>query len=205
MAEQKMKIEESKLKVSGEDYARIIDAKKAFGWKLSGEQKKPKKSKDYKLSFKRPVNLPYRERLVELEKMYFDKESSRKFFYRTDILNYIFLYLLLLIPGIIYTIVKASAKKKINKHNESITKVQQTYLDEARKILNPNSTAQSKAIPSTTANKPITTRNTIQTQKRPMVQPINQKRQAQTGVTPNNPSPVKNTPVKSKAQEDDFN
>lgn len=165
MDKENLKIEESKLKIYGEDYLRIVSTKEAFGWKLNVAKKnKVKKYKTYKLDFMRPVNLPYRERLIELEKMYFDKESTRKNFYQTDILNYILLYLLGIIPGVIYTIVKVNAKKKINEFNENITKSQEAYISEAKSILNNSSNPQARAVPSTSANKPVNTRQPIQAQ-----------------------------------------
>lgn len=171
MDKARVKIEESKLKVYGEDYLRVISAKESFGWKLNGTKKnKPKKYKTYKIEFTRPVNLPYRERLVELEKMYFNKESTRKTFYQTDFLNYILLYLLAIIPGLIYTIVKVHSKKKIKKYNENITKAQQVYINEAKSILNNSSNPQARAVPSTSANKPVSTRQNPQMQHRPVQQ-----------------------------------
>lgn len=205
MPDKNGKKEESTLKVSGEDYTRIIEAKKAFGWRLEGNQrKKARKSRTYKLRFSRPTTLPYKERLIELEKMYFDKESSRKFFYQTDILNYILLYLLGILPGLIYTIVKAKSKKKVKKYNNEISRIQQGYTNEARNILHTGSNPNARAVPSTSANTPISKRNTTQTMRRPNVQPMRQG-QPQANVTHNHPTPVKNPPVKpGTSSSDDF-
>lgn len=159
-------LEESKLSVFGDDYIRLIEAKETFGWTLKGNKKKhPRKAKTYKLTFTREKDIPYYDRINELEKNYFDEENNRKMFYQTDALNYILLYLLGLIPGLIYTIVKAKSHKKIKRHNEEIDNAQQAYLNEAKSIFeafkNGISIQVNKNVPESCINKPITSRQTI--------------------------------------------
>lgn len=159
--------EESKRKIFGEDYDRIVKAKEVFGWTIvkGGAKKKPKAYKTYKVTFQRNKNIPYHDRLDELEKFYFEKEDDRKYYYSGDILNYILLYLLLVIPGVIYTLVKKNARKKVQKNNEAIDKAQKTYLNEAASIREAAYTrnaledqAEIKKIPNSYANKPVETR-----------------------------------------------
>ena len=130
MANENNNIEESKIKVMGDDYVRIVNAKTIFGWTLINgacKKKKPKKMKNYRLTFTRSKNIPYHDRMVELERLYFKKEEERKTYYSTDILNIIFLYLLLIIPGLIYSLVKTHQKKMIKNHNAAINKSQLNY------------------------------------------------------------------------------
>lgn len=166
MANENNNIEESKIKVMGDDYVRIVNAKTIFGWTLINgayKKKKPKKIKNYKLTFTRSKNIPYHDRMVELERLYFKKEEERKTYYSTDILNIIFLYLLFIVPGLIYSLFKMHQKKMIKNHNAAINKSQLNYLSEAKSITsasNGQSFNNHKSIPESSVNKPVETRQT---------------------------------------------
>ena len=162
----KQEIEVPIISVMGDDYVRIVNAKTIFGWTLINgacKKKKPKKMKNYKLTFTRSKDIPYHDRMVELERLYFKKEEERKTYYSTDILNIIFLYLLLIIPGLIYSLVKMHQKKMIKNHNAAINKSQLNYLSEAKSITsasNGQSFNNHKSIPESSVNKPVETRQT---------------------------------------------
>lgn len=165
MANENNNIEESKIKVMGDDYVRIVNAKTIFGWTLINgacKKKKPKKMKNYKLTFTRSKDIPYHDRMVELERLYFKKKKKEKLIIRL-IFKYHFLYLLLIIPGLIYSLVKMHQKKMIKNHNAAINKSQLNYLSEAKSITsasNGQSFNNHKSIPESSVNKPVETRQT---------------------------------------------
>lgn len=85
MANENNNIEESKIKVIGDDYVRIVNAKTIFGWTLINgacKKKNPKKMKNYKLTFTRSKDIPYHDRMVELERLYFKKKKKEKLIIR---------------------------------------------------------------------------------------------------------------------------
>lgn len=85
MANENNNIEESKIKVMGDDYVRIVNAKTIFGWTLINgacKKKNPKKMKNYKLTFTRSKDIPYHDRMVELERLYFKKKKKEKLIIR---------------------------------------------------------------------------------------------------------------------------
>ena len=58
MANENNNIEEPKIKVMGDDYVRIVNAKTIFGWTLINgacKKKKPKKMKNYKLTLEAKI------------------------------------------------------------------------------------------------------------------------------------------------------
>lgn len=169
MENNKEELEESKLKVLGDDYNRLVKAKLTFGWSIiKGEAKRPLSIKYYNLVFQRKKDIPYHDRMVELEKMYFDNEAKREYYYKGDFLNYAALYLLLIIPGIIYTLIKAHSKKKINENNAEVDKNQGIYLSEAQSIRDSFFGGQGnnmKKIPASCANKPVSLRQTKEESK----------------------------------------
>lgn len=154
--------EESKLKVLGDDYSRLLAAKQNFGWSLTkGETKRPFPIKYYTLFFQRSKDIPYHDRMVELEKLYFDAEAKREYYYKGDVLNYAFLYLLFIVPGVIYTLLKIHSKKRISENNAEVGKTQAICLSEARSILDSFFGGQggsTKRVPYSSVNKPVSLR-----------------------------------------------
>lgn len=158
--------EESKLVVLGVDYRRLVTAKRAFGWTLSkGGVKNPTPFRTYRLDFARTKDFPYRDRIDELEELYFEKEETRPYYYKGDILNYAFLYVLFLLPGIFYTYVKMRSRKRIEKVNEEIDKEQGIYLNEALSITSAFNAGERihlvKKVPASCVNKPISLRQLV--------------------------------------------
>lgn len=136
-------LETSTIKVTGDTADGIIKVRACFGWTFdqnssnwnpNSKVKKLQFFKKRKLVFTRPTNIPYKEKLNELEYHYNDLESKKQYYVSIDPFNFLFLLILLIIPGVIYIAVKIHKKHKIKKNNIEIENEQQAILTEASRI-----------------------------------------------------------------------
>jgi len=132
------------IRTTGDLFASTIQAKETFGWTLD-KDKSDKKAlskkikhhfmKKRKLVFTRPKVVAFGDKLNELEKECENLETKKKEYVKADPVSAFFLFVLLIIPGVIYLIVKSTQKKKIAKHNHEITLKQEQLITEAQNIL----------------------------------------------------------------------
>lgn len=137
-------MDSSTVKTTADLFAKEIKVKTSFGWQLDTEKSDKralsKKNKAHfiklrTLVFKRPKDLLYHDKLMELEKKYEELENQKQFYIKADPINAFFLFLLVIIPGIIYVVLKAKKKKKVKENNEAIDAKQAKLLAEAQQIL----------------------------------------------------------------------
>lgn len=132
------------LKTTADLFDETIKDKSYFGWELDknkSDKRAVKKNNNGRfikrrdLTFVRTKNINYHDKLNEVEGKYNELESKKKFYTKADPVNAFFLFLLGIIPGIIYVCYKTHKKKKIKKYNEDIDREKEKYLIEAQTIL----------------------------------------------------------------------
>lgn len=132
------------IKTTADLFDETIKDKNYFGWQLDKNKsdkrvaKKNNNGRFFKrrdLTFTRTKNIGYHDKLVELEKKYNELEGKKKEYTKGDPVNAFFLFLLAIVPGIIYVCYKSHKKKKIKKYNESLDREKEKYLIQAQEIL----------------------------------------------------------------------
>lgn len=128
----------------GDQCAYELEKRTAFGWNY--EQKKSNYRPGSKLAkmlfatrrkmvFTRAADIPNKEKLNELESQYEKEEEKRRIYVAIDPITAIILLILLIIPGVIYLIVKVHKKHKIRAENRLITERQKDLAAQAQRIL----------------------------------------------------------------------
>ncbi|HBR85825.1 MAG TPA: hypothetical protein DEA32_01405 [Firmicutes bacterium] len=121
-----------------------IEKRRAFGWtydESSSDYHPKSKLKKWRfigrkrLTFTRPADIPNKEKLNELETKYEEEEKKRRTYIPIDPFNAFILFVLFIIPGIIYIAVKEHQKKKIEKENTLITETERSIESQARQII----------------------------------------------------------------------
>lgn len=115
-----------------------------FGWKLvntktsthshsRGPHHYTTKSTSYILH--RDTDMPNYKLIKAYEDKYFYLKNQRKYYKKADPSTAFLLFILFVIPGIIYLSIKSSKKKRINEHNNRISKEIDETLEKAKELL----------------------------------------------------------------------
>lgn len=88
-----------------------------------------------RMVFRRTRSFPYKERIKELENQYLELEDQKDITQPVDVFNAIGLFLLGILPGILYLVIKNRRKKQVDAKNKAIERTQETLALEAQKIL----------------------------------------------------------------------
>lgn len=125
--------------------AREIEKRGFFGWTFQkeGSTYNPDRwldkhlvlSRKRKLVFTRPADLFGKERLDELMDEWERREESLLTYSKADPFLAIFLFILLVIPGIIYVVYKSHRKRVVKETNLEIREKQKDLVAEAERIL----------------------------------------------------------------------
>ena len=116
-------------KVVTEDYRDYLN----FQWKHTGEEKFGRLHRT-KYILARDMDMPnYREYLV-LEQKYFSLKSQIKKREEVDVSTAFILFLLLIIPGVIYLIYKSNKNAQIDEHNQYLKGQMSKILFDVKKI-----------------------------------------------------------------------
>lgn len=121
-----------------------IDLYKNFGWFVhdevfssrrvrSGRHHRTVETHGYVL--RRDMDMPHYKVLSAYQTKYFALKNSKKYYQPMDGLTVLLLFLMLIIPGIIYVSVKSSQKEKIEFHNEEVENEMRKILENARSLL----------------------------------------------------------------------
>ncbi len=132
------------LVVYGDELEKTVLRKALFGWKLANDPRKKNRKgeprhvffmRKVRLVFTRDSSFPYHDKVVELEHKYEKADAERESYYPADPSNVFLLFVLLIIPGVVYLLVKRGKKRKAAKNNAEIDLRQLAYAAEARRIL----------------------------------------------------------------------
>lgn len=108
-----------------------------FGWAVKDVVKESGPHGHYRLVYvmTRDKDRENYDKLVKLEQKYRTYNNSMKTYKEMDEGLTIFLYLLLIIPGVVYTIYKAKEKNEIEAWNESLASKMNKLVKEAEHYL----------------------------------------------------------------------
>lgn len=115
-----------------------------FGWKLvktetnmhthrSGRHHYTKRVTSYVLQ--RDTDMPNYKLIKAYEDKYFYIKSQYKYYKKADVDIAILLFLILIVPGIIYLSCKSLQKQRINEHNARITNEMKDILTKTKELL----------------------------------------------------------------------
>lgn len=83
----------------------------------------------------RDKDMPNYDELVRLEGKYDAYENEKQKYEEMDLEVALVLYLLLLVPGIIYTVHKSKQKKEITEYNKALQQRMDKILEKAKALL----------------------------------------------------------------------
>lgn len=106
-----------------------------FGWQFSQTTKH--RGRAYAILV-RNKDIPHYNEIKHLEDKYMRAKSQLVTYERPDSVEYGLLYLLFIIPGIIFTVYQNAKKKSIEENNASLRKTMRMTLSEVQKLLPPN-------------------------------------------------------------------
>ena len=121
-----------------EKKAKNLKVYESFGWKYTQDVRY---GKGYRNLLARDADMPNHQRLVDLEKKYFELENKKKYYHPIfedgfiDFLKVLVLLILFVLPLVLYLVFKSSRKKHINEFNQKIQEQQEAILKEARSLL----------------------------------------------------------------------
>lgn len=116
---------------------RIKDIKVSFGWKVKDFYTRRSGRVGHRTIFRmeRDKDMPNYDELVRLEEKYDAYENEKQKYEEMDLEVALVLYLLLLVPGIIYTVHKSKQKKEITEYNKALQQRMDKILEKAKALL----------------------------------------------------------------------
>ncbi len=164
--------------VYGDEVTAVITERARMGWQVlydirkktrKGLLKDPSFLRKAKLVFFRRADFPYKNRVMELERRYDSLKAQKSVYRPMDPFNVFLLFLLLLIPGLIYVIVKARKKAKIRAKNSELDDSMIAIIREIQSILKASDIpflpdAEAALAPTSSINQPLVLRAGEETQ-----------------------------------------
>lgn len=121
-------IEEKIFKASDKEQKGILEH---FCWKKDNE-----KSTKSKLVYNRDTEMPYYNEITRYEKKYEEIQKEVIPQYKLHTLLFVFMSLMLIVPGLIYKIVVNNHNARIEEHNNKLYEEMEEILDKANQYTN---------------------------------------------------------------------